>query len=39
MALHAGDFPSAPFWWWLRLPLQGALMAWVWWSTLAPERS
>ena len=24
---------------WLRLPLQLVLLAWVWWSTLAPQRN
>ena len=32
MATHAEKFPIAPIWLWLRLPLQGVLIAWVWWS-------
>ena len=31
MALHAELYPSLPTWsLWLRLPLQGLLMAWIW---------
>ena len=34
MALHADGFPQIPAaLLWLRLPLQGVLIAWVWWYT------
>ena len=34
MVLHAEDFPAiAPALLWLRLPLQGALIAWAYWFT------
>ena len=33
MALEAEKFGIAPVWLWLRLPLQFALIAWVWWAT------
>lgn len=34
MALHPGRYPRIPpALLWLRLPLQPALMAWVWWAT------
>lgn len=37
MALHAARYPRIPApLLWLRLPLQGLLIAWVWWAT-APE--
>lgn len=33
MALHPHDFADVPHWaLWLRLPLQGALAAWILWS-------
>ena len=32
-----GVTPIAPLLLWLRLPLQPALIAWVWWCTLARE--
>ena len=38
MALHAERYPLLPpALLWLRLPLQGALIAWVWWATAADE--
>lgn len=39
MAVHARRYRSIPRWLlWLRLPFQGALIAWVWWSTaLSPS--
>jgi uncharacterized membrane protein len=34
MALHPERYSRIPRWLlWLRLPLQGVLIAWVWWST------
>ena len=34
MALHAELYPAIPLWaLWLRLPLQGLLIAWAWWYT------
>jgi uncharacterized membrane protein len=34
MALHTERYPQIPAWLlWLRLPLQGVLIGWVWWST------
>ena len=34
MALHAELYPSLPSWGlWVRLPLQGLLIAWAWWYT------
>lgn len=38
MVIHAEDFPAIPFWALvLRLPLQGLLIAWVWWTTIAKQ--
>lgn len=38
MALHVERYPRVPpALLWLRLPLQPALMAWVWWATAADE--
>ena len=38
MALNQTRYPMIPGWLlWLRLPLQGVLMAWVWWSTVLPR--
>lgn len=38
MALHPERYPSLPpGLLWLRLPLQPALMAWVWWATAKAE--
>ena len=35
MVLNADDFPSIPYWVLVaRLPLQGILIAWVWWSAV-----
>ncbi|WP_372725782.1 DoxX family protein [Novipirellula sp.] len=35
MMTNAELFPSIPFWMLVaRLPLQGALIAWVWWATI-----
>lgn len=44
MVIHADDFPNIPFWILVaRLPLQGALLAWVWWAAVrssdAPDVS
>ncbi len=34
MAVHAARYPQIPAWlFWARLPLQGALIGWVWWAT------
>lgn len=34
MAQHAASYAPIPRWaLWLRLPLQGLLVAWVWWAT------
>ncbi len=34
MALHTGQYPEVPARaLWLRLPLQGVLIAWAWWYT------
>lgn len=34
MALHTGQYPEVPAWaLWLRLPMQGVLIAWAWWYT------
>ncbi len=38
MVVHADEFPAVPFWALvLRLPLQGLLIAWVWWATVRPS--
>jgi len=38
MALNQARYPMIPGWLlWLRLPLQGVLMAWVWWLTAWPR--
>lgn len=35
MVLHADRFPEIPFWALVaRLPLQGVLIAWVWWAAV-----
>jgi uncharacterized membrane protein len=35
MAVHAGQFPNIPNWALIvRLPLQGLLIAWVWWAAV-----
>jgi uncharacterized membrane protein len=35
MVLHADRFPEIPFWALVaRLPLQGLLIAWVWWAAV-----
>lgn len=35
MVIHADDFPAIPFWALVaRLPLQGLLIAWVWWAAV-----
>ncbi len=39
MASHAEKFHIAPIWLWLRLPLQGVLIAWVWWSALSSKAA
>ncbi len=34
MALNPALFPDVPAWaLWVRLPLQGVLIAWAWWAT------
>lgn len=39
MVIHADDFPTFPFWALVaRLPLQGLLIAWVWWAAVGPRR-
>lgn len=39
MALHPQRFaPLSPVLLWARLPLQGVLIAWVWWCTAADEK-
>ncbi len=38
MAQHAGRYAALPAWvLWLRLPLQGLLIGWVWWATANPK--
>lgn len=35
MLIHADQFPSLPYWILvIRLPLQGLLIAWVWWTAI-----
>ncbi len=35
MLIHADRFPMFPYWLlWIRLPLQGLLIAWVWWTAI-----
>jgi len=36
---HMPGFDFSPTVLWVRLPFQLVLMAWVWWSTLAPQRN
>ena len=36
---HMPGFDFSPLTLWLRLPMQLVLMAWVWWTTLAPVRN
>ncbi|TWU07813.1 DoxX family protein [Stieleria varia] len=37
MVVHADRFPDIPFWALVaRLPLQGVLIAWVWWAAVRP---
>lgn len=39
MALHPENFPKMPVWGlYLRLPLQGGLIAWVYWATIELRR-
>ncbi|HMQ32446.1 MAG TPA: hypothetical protein PKD53_17070 [Chloroflexaceae bacterium] len=39
MALHPERYPRLPpILLWLRLPLQPALMAWVWWATTPSQK-
>jgi len=39
MLVNADQFPAIPFWAIVaRLPLQGVLIAWVWWATLRTEK-
>ncbi len=39
MLLNSDQFPSIPFWALVaRLPLQGVLIAWVWWTTVKRRR-
>ncbi len=38
MVVHADDFPAIPYWALVaRLPLQGLLIAWVWWVAVRPR--
>jgi len=40
MAMHAELYPSLPAWGlWLRLPLQGLLIAWAWWYTRREQHA
>lgn len=40
MVLHADRFPEIPFWALVaRLPLQGLLIAWVWWAAVKRVRA
>jgi len=35
MMIHANQFPNIPFWALVaRLPLQGLLIAWIWWAAV-----
>lgn len=39
MVVHHERYPRIPAWLlWLRLPLQGVLIAWVWWATALDEK-
>lgn len=39
MALHPEQYAMLPSWLlWLRLPLQGGLIWWVWWATAGQEE-
>lgn len=40
MVMNADQFPAIPFWALIaRLPLQGLLIAWVWWATVKRSKS
>jgi uncharacterized membrane protein len=39
MLVNADQFPAIPYWTLVaRLPVQGLLIAWVWWATLRTEK-
>ena len=40
MVIHADQFSEIPFWALLiRLPLQGILIAWVWWAAVSRQAT